>query len=150
VLIRTRIDALKRDAEGRLWVVERKTMSDWSRLEFVPSDPQVTLYWLAAVERGLDVYGIEYDAIRTYRWQQERPPEDSVRRLYLDRTPEQAAQALTWLWRIMHRRDDLDAWMQAPAAARGRGPIRNVHAFVCRTCPYRVPCLEGMIHMEEE
>lgn len=59
--------------ENRLLLVERKTMKDWSRLDLLLVDPQITLYDWIAKENGLDIWGIAYDAIRTYRWKLEKP-----------------------------------------------------------------------------
>jgi hypothetical protein len=67
------IDELALDGEGGLWIVERKTMRDWRRLNRLHVDPQLTLYVWVVRESGLPVRGVIFDAIRTYRWQPEKP-----------------------------------------------------------------------------
>lgn len=180
VMVRARLDGLKVE-DDRLWVVERKTMSRWDKIDYVQADPQVSLYWLA-VKRGLHLepFGIEYDAVYTHRWKPtkptqkdliearsardvdfegwtkkrqtewarlevaqhagfERPAEDSFRRVYIDRTEEQEHLALEWLAAIIDRRRDLDY---------GARHIKNVGPSSCRMCPFKVECLDGLVHIE--
>lgn len=87
-------DGLVRNIEtGELWIAEFKTMSNWSKLDQLPVDKQVTLYIWAARCMGLDVKGVMFDAIRTYRWtgknKEEHPAEESFRREWVERTTEQ-------------------------------------------------------------
>ncbi len=63
---------------GKLWLVETKTMKDWSRLDLVDVDPQQTLYFWLARENGLEPHGILFDAIRTYRWKLEKPTQGAL------------------------------------------------------------------------
>lgn len=63
------IDALARDAQGRVWVVEHKTTSEdisigsiyWRRLAI---DPQCSVYVHAARSLGHDCAGVLYDVVR--------------------------------------------------------------------------------------
>jgi hypothetical protein len=61
------------EINGKLWLVETKTMKDWSRLDLVDVDPQQTLYFWLAQQNGLEPHGILFDAIRTFRWALEKP-----------------------------------------------------------------------------
>lgn len=66
---------------GRVYLVERKTMADWSRLDLIDVDPQVSLYDWAIKQGhvlGHEVYGILFDAIRTYRWALQKPTQKEV------------------------------------------------------------------------
>lgn len=63
---------------GKLWLVERKTMKDWSRLDLVPVSPQETLYYWLAEQNGLEPYGLVFDALRTYRWALEKPTQGAL------------------------------------------------------------------------
>lgn len=63
---------------GKLWLVERKTMKDWSRLDLVPVSPQETLYYWLAIQNGLEPYGLVFDALRTYRWALEKPTQKQL------------------------------------------------------------------------
>jgi hypothetical protein len=64
-----KIDAIARDLNGELWVVEHKTTSSsldsesvyWSRLTM---DEQISMYVYAAREIGFDVAGCIYDVIK--------------------------------------------------------------------------------------
>jgi hypothetical protein len=67
-----------------LWVVERKSMSRWTRLDWLDDDPQPWTYLWAARAQGLHVRGLMYDAIYTVEWAEERPPEASFRRLWIE------------------------------------------------------------------
>jgi PD-(D/E)XK nuclease superfamily protein len=115
---------------GRLWVVEIKTMSDWDRLEAYCWDPQLTLYYWAATELGMAPWGILLEGARTYRWKNPRPPEESFQRRKLDRSPEHVAEALA----------DVDATLaRIRQLANGSRPLRNVGRD-CNWCAYREPC----------
>ncbi len=62
-------DAIVRDAQNQLWLVEHKTTSDniepgspyWKRLRI---DSQISAYALACLQEGLEVAGVIYDVIR--------------------------------------------------------------------------------------
>lgn len=64
--------------DGKRWLVERKTMADWRRMNLVTVDPQVTLYYWLAQQNGLEPYGIVFDGIRTYRWALEKPTQKAL------------------------------------------------------------------------
>lgn len=73
VILRGYVDGLALDLQGGMWLIERKTMKDWQRLDLLEVDQQISLYiWLAQVI-GLPVKGVIFDAIRTYRWKPEKP-----------------------------------------------------------------------------
>ncbi|HXJ69896.1 MAG TPA: PD-(D/E)XK nuclease family protein [Verrucomicrobiae bacterium] len=72
------------NVNGKLWLVERKTMKDWSRLDLVPVSPQETLYYWLAQANGLEPYGLVFDAIRTYRWALEKPTQKELIEAELD------------------------------------------------------------------
>ncbi len=78
ITLKGKVDNVYR-IQGREWAVERKTMGDWSRLDLLEVDPQLTLYdWALKEAHRLgqlpwDIYGILFDAIRTYRWKLEKP-----------------------------------------------------------------------------
>lgn len=132
------IDELALDHDGKLWVVERKTMADWSRLDYLINDPQVTIYFWAAKAMGLDPYGVLYDAARNYRWAEKNihkyPPEVSFERRYLDRN-----------------QDHLDVMIQAVAEGgqrmldltKGRKPLLSI-GMHCSWCPFKQPCLDDL------
>jgi hypothetical protein len=78
ILVVSHVDHLVKTGDDNLWLVERKTMSDWSRLDLIDVDPQLTLYYWNLRMNGYDVYGIMFDAIRTYRWKPEKPSQKDV------------------------------------------------------------------------
>lgn len=125
-----RFDSLWR-IKDRLWLVEAKTMSDWDSLEAFCWDPQVSLYYFAALERGGEKpEGILLDAARTYRWRNPRPLEDSFQRRWLDRHPDHL-EGVTL--------DVLAGFDRAKELRKGARPVRNV-ARHCEWCPFREPC----------
>lgn len=71
------VDRMVRIA-GKLWLVETKTMKDWSRLDLITVDPQQTIYFDLASLTGYEPYGILFDAIRTYRWKPEKPTQKQL------------------------------------------------------------------------
>lgn len=77
-----------------LWVVERKSMSRWTRLDWLDDDPQPWTYVWAARAQGLNVRGLLYDAIYTQEWVEERPPSASFRRLWLPYDEAKVARTL--------------------------------------------------------
>lgn len=56
-----------------LYVVERKSMADWQRLDTIDVDPQVGIAMWQLANAGWPVKGVLYDAMRTYRWKPEKP-----------------------------------------------------------------------------
>jgi hypothetical protein len=119
--------------DGRLWVVERKTMGKFDELEAFAWSPQVTLYHWAAVQLGLEPEGILLDAMRTYRWKRDErkhPPAESFQRRWLDRSPRHDEEAVLDAIAGLDRMREL---------RRGARPLRNVGRH-CNYCPARVPC----------
>lgn len=137
-----RWDMLVRDSSGRLWVVEWKSMADWDSLEQYVWAPQLSLYYWAAwadKELGEQPYGILLDAMRTYRWKNPRPLEDSFKRRWLDRSPAQLENTIAELAAGMVRARDI---------RRGAFPIRNVDRH-CGWCPFREPCRNELAFGDE-
>jgi len=83
------------EIDGRLWVVERKTGADFSRLDQHERSHQTTFYYWAARQLGYEPWGIMIDFLRTYRWKRDpHPPGDSFERRWLDRNDEHLANAV--------------------------------------------------------
>lgn len=117
---------------GETWILERKTMGDWSRLDLLAVDPQLTLYYWLCQENGIDVAGIAFDAIRTYRWKRdEHPPADSFEWVWLDRTQAHVDAALKQAVSGVQRR----AALRRPGAV----PIRSLGKH-CGWCSFRDEC----------
>lgn len=129
-----RLDMGLVDQDGRLWIVDWKSMADWDSLEAYVWAPQFSLYWHIAEQMGMEPWGVLLDALRTYRWKNPRPLQDSFRRRWLDRSPEQVAKAVDEVTASMVRGRDI---------LRGAYPIRNVDRH-CGWCPYREPCREEL------
>lgn len=167
------IDQLVLDRAGQMWIVERKTMKDWRRLDSIDVDQQVSLYVWAFRQAGVPVVGAIYDAIRTYRWQPEKPTitalaaevmagttstkkeaMESARALQaahpgVERPVEDSFRSL-WLERTPDQLDeavaDLQAAIQRKALlAAGLRPMRNI-GMRCSTCDYRTECWEGLAY----
>ncbi len=118
--------------DGRCWVVERKTMGDWSKMDQHERSHQTTFYLWAAQQLGYDPWGIMLDCIRTYRWKRdEHPPADSFDRRWFDRGPVHLSNAL------------LEAGKGLTLAKALIGghmkPLRNI-ADHCSWCPYTAEC----------
>lgn len=123
--------------DGKQWLVERKTMRDWRRLDSLDVDLQVSLYCWLARKNGIEFEGVVYDAIRTYAWKRdEHPTSDSFQWLYLDRTDEQIDRAAQWALNLSARAHEL--------ASGELVPVRNLAAHVCGMCPYKVACWDEM------
>lgn len=123
--------------EDKLWLIERKTMSNFEpRMSQLWVDPQLSLYYWLAQENGLDVYGIWYDAIKTYRWKTgKHPASDSFEQAFIDRTEHQVNVALTQLNSIIDRR--LDLVDGGAVATYNIGPL-------CNGCVFRGPCFDSL------
>lgn len=159
----TYVDQIVKLRDRGLWVVERKTMKDWRRLDTLEVDPQVSIALWQLRSAGWPIEGLMYDAIRTYRWQPmkptqaqimesegvnratakelleshagiERPVEESFQLLYLDRHDAHIQQALEEARAGVRRRAVLGA---------GERPIRNI-GMACSMCPYREQCWESL------
>jgi hypothetical protein len=137
--------------EGKLWLVETKTMGQWDRINNLSMDPQLSIYYWALRELGFDVWGAEYDAIYTYRWKrEERPVESSFAIVRLDRDETQIAKFVE---------DAREVCKRIAKASRRSGPrkydrVKHIVQFgpmACSNCPFRDPCQESLRgYLEEE
>lgn len=138
---------LRAPTTRRRFLVERKTMADWRRMEMIDVTPQETLYVWLARENGIQVDGVLFDAIKNYRWTRDKhPANDSFQHAFLYRDEEQIAGALRWATSIIQRRYDL-----YPAAHVGRitpivkmQPIKNLSMQTCGGCTYQDTCWESL------
>lgn len=122
------------EIDGKTYIVERKTYKTRRRLDLLGVDPQLQLYVWLARQNGLDVDGVMWDGICTYRWKGETEPARSFDRLILHPTQEQLDAALAWAVAGLRRRKLL----------RGNAnPIRNIGPS-CLGCPAREDCYAGM------
>ena len=131
--------------EGRLWLVETKTMGDWGRINNLSMDPQLSIYYWALRELGFNVWGAEFDAIYTYRWvRDERPVDASFAIVRLDRDNDQLDKFV---------RDAREVCRRISSRRRSE-PIKNVIQFgpmACSGCAFRDPCFESLGgHPDEE
>lgn len=171
------IDEIRRDAQGGLWLVERKTMLNWARLSLLPVDPQITTYLWIARASGLPVVGVLFDAIRTYHWAPEKPTLTELQGEVLTEQPEltkkaameiarerQAAhpgferplaESFEQLW--LDRTDEqieegLDemraALVRRQMLAGGLRPVRNL-GEQCNRCPFKNECWDAVAFPEE-
>lgn len=140
-------DNLALDQSGHLWLVERKTMGDWSRLDTLEVDPQIDRYVWLGRQSGLPIRGVLYDAILTKRWIEDdtplksgprkgeakappRPAEESFRALWLHRTDDQVAEAIEDVKGALRRRAVL---------LLGERPTRNI-GRACGWCDFQERC----------
>lgn len=116
-----------------LWVVERKSMSRWDRLDWLADDPQPATYLWAARAQGFKVRGLMYDAIYTARWKEEREPEASFRRLWLEYDQPQVDRTLDAYARVAARIREIRAG-STPVLSIGKTCSSSYCAFVqeCR------------------
>lgn len=161
------IDQIMEDVEtGELWLVERKTMSDWQRLSYLSVDPQLTLYAWLVRENGWDVRGILFDAIRTYRWAPTKPTQrDLIETSNINFLTKKAATewarlqveihpgverdlADSFQWLTQDRTDDhiraaleeaIGAVRRRLAIRRGARPLRNLGRN-CNNCFFKTEC----------
>jgi PD-(D/E)XK nuclease superfamily len=144
VLMQGRADGMfHHKPTGKLFLGECKTMKDWRRLDILTVDPQVTHYYTLAQATGRDVFGVMYDAAKTYRWKRDEakhPPHESFQRLLIDRTVEQCNEAVHELTAFADRREDL--------LTNVRLPLRNVSSMTCSWCAYKGKCWEELAFPE--
>jgi hypothetical protein len=127
--------------DDELWLIERKTMTDWQKLDLVRVDPQITDYVWLLREVGVPIVGVGYDAIRTYRWKRDpHPPADSFQWLWIPRTDEQVAAGVREMQKTNLRRVQLKA---------GLDPIRNIGRHCLHRCDYRAKCW-GALEINDE
>lgn len=124
------------EIDGKVFIVERKTMSDWSKIERHAISHQTTFYYWAAQQLGYEPWGILLDCIRTYQWKRdEHPPSDSFERRWLDRGDEHLRNAIAEAGRGL---------TLAKALINGQmEPIRNLNDH-CSYCSYRNECLDNL------
>jgi hypothetical protein len=125
------IDQLQ-EIDGKVWVREGKTMSDWSKMDQHERSLQTTFYLWAAQQLGYEPWGILLDGIRTYRWKRdEHPPADSFERRWLDRGPIHLANAVAEADKgLMLARELITGRLQ---------PLRSIDQH-CQWCPYKNEC----------
>lgn len=140
------LDGLVRDLDtDELWITEFKTMGNWSKLNQLPKDKQVSLYIWAARRAGYNVKGVMYDAIRTYKWTgknaDQHEPAESFQRLWVERTDEEIQDLLYELDSVISRRGDIKYHIDPP--------IRNV-GQACDWCPVMAKCYGIELTLEPE
>jgi hypothetical protein len=77
-VVRVTPDDFLVDPDGKLVLVERKSMADWRRIELVDVTPQETIQTWAARENGYEIDRILFDAIKTYRWALVKPSQKAL------------------------------------------------------------------------
>ncbi len=111
--------------KDEFWIAEFKTMGNWSKLEQLQVDKQVTMYIWAANQLGMNVKGVMYDAIRTYKWTgknaADHAPAESFERLFVERTEEQIQECLDELESAASVRVDLRYNLRVPIRNVGQG-----------------------------
>ncbi len=168
------VDQLVLDQQGQMWLVERKTMKDWRRLDSIDVDQQVSTYVWAWRQAGIPVVGVIYDAIKTYRWVPEKPTLTALATEVMagdpgltkkaatemarfrqaehpgvERPVEESFRAL-WLERTQEQLDETVADMVAAVQrkallAAGMRPMRNIGQR-CGSCDYRPMCWDSLAY----
>lgn len=132
--VRARIDQLWRIGD-KLWLREFKTMGDWGRLDALTVDPQLTLYYGIVKQHYPELWGIMFDAAKTYRWKRDQhPTSDSFQMIALDRTDEQVQIAVRSAISATERMQDL---------RQGTYPVPNVGRD-CSWCPFKLECWDRL------
>lgn len=139
---------VKNHETGELWVAEFKSMGNWTKLNQLPKDKQVSLYIYAARCSGYKVKGVMFDALNTTHWKTEEgeiyksgpkkgqpkdfhPAADSFRREWVERDDEEMIEFLCEVESFIARRREL-YWYDSV-------PIRNV-GQACDWCPVQATC----------
>jgi PD-(D/E)XK nuclease superfamily len=163
----TYIDQIVQLRGAGIWAVERKTMADWSRLETLEVDPQVSLVLWQLRDEGWPVRGLLYDAIRTYQWKPTQPTQAELKAIHpknigelgpdytdrikviqansqIDRPLEDSFQQ-HYLDRTTlheaHALSDAGAGVVRRAMlGAGLRPMRNVSTRTCGQCDHKVRC----------
>lgn len=163
----TYIDQIVQLRSAGIWAVERKTMADWTRLETLEVDPQVSLILWQLREDGWPVRGLLYDAIRTYQWKPTQPTLTELKAVNPRHAGETATdhndrmkviQANSQIDRPLEdsfKQEYLDRTLVHQAHAlsdagagvvrramlgAGLRPMRNVSTRTCGQCDHRVRC----------
>jgi hypothetical protein len=120
------------ETDGKVWVREGKTMSDFSKLDQHERSHQTTFYLWAARQLGYDPWGILLDGIRTYQWKRDvHPAADSFERRWLDRGDQHIENAI--------READVGLQLARELISGRLRPLRNI-ADHCGWCDYRNEC----------
>ena len=133
-----RVDGLVRDRNsGEYYLLERKTMRDWRRLDYLTVDPQINHYLWLAERNDIAVVGVVYEAAKTYRWSRDEhkhPPSDSFQEHLVVRSPEQ-----------------IEAYIeQVHAFELQRSHIHSIEVTVpsigqnCLTCEFKGECWDSL------
>lgn len=125
------------------WLLERKSYASKGRLDYVHVDPQLVVYKLLVEANypGVELRGVIYDGIYTYRWKRDQhAPQDSFERKYVDISPEQIEVGKTWLYAAINRRRQLKL---DPLQA-----LPNVGMF-CKMCGFKDECWARLRGAEE-
>lgn len=67
------------EIDGRVWLDETKSFGSKGRADFLAVDPQVSIYYTLVKQTfGLDIFGIMWDGIYTYRYAKQRPTQAQI------------------------------------------------------------------------
>lgn len=157
------------EIKGKLWMVERKTYGRTDSLDMVDVNPQLTNnLWVARTALGVDIEGIIFDGIYTYRWKAQKPTqkdmieEAAAAGTKMTRDEARAAveahpgvdrpdgDSFTMLYldrtakHIDAAQDEIRAQLKRrDALRRGALPMRNLTTW-CNNCPARATCFERL------
>jgi hypothetical protein len=132
-------DLLVRDDRGRIWLVDHKTGADFPKELGLDLDDQFSLYSWGLRQRGIDVYGVIYNAIRTRRNKGPMTLDDRFKRIHMYRTPEQLENTA------------LDAYRTTRRMRSAQWAERTTNSDTCIwRCPYTEACLFGRKGGDEE
>lgn len=128
------------EVDGRVWVREGKSFSDFSKLDQHERSHQTTFYLWAAKQLGYEPWGILLDGIRTYRWKRDvHPAADSFERRWLDRGDQHLENAI--------READIGLALARELISGRLKPLRNI-ADHCGWCDYRNECNADLGHSD--
>lgn len=152
-----KIDVVVRDSStgGGLWLVDHKTCKNLPKGKELDLDDQFALYLWGMRERGNDVRGVIYNAVRTERLKtREMAPKERFKREYtvrtqteLDTIAKEAYEQFAEAYRGVTQIDSEDvSTMGVDEGSIGgrRDPARSPNTDSCRwRCPFTEPCLAG-------
>jgi hypothetical protein len=128
------------EIDGKVWIREGKTMSDWSKMDQHERSHQTTFYMWAARQLGYDPWGILLDGIRTYQWKRDvHPAADSFERRWLDRGPVHIENCI--------KEADKGLKLARELISGRLEPLRNI-ADPCSYCQYRNECNADLGHSD--
>lgn len=157
------------EIKGKLWMVERKTYGRTDSLDMVDVNPQLTNnLWVARTALGVDIEGIIFDGIYTYRWKAQKPTqkdlieEAAAAGVKMTRDEARAAveahpgvdradsESFTMLYldrtekHIAAAQIEIRAQLKRrDALRRGADPMRNLTTW-CNNCPAKSTCFERL------